>query len=70
MLQWRSQEFEMGEEVMAGVPSTGNFYNFSIKVTHFYAYFDQNSYFKAVTHQNHLESSLNVLNSINEIQVL
>jgi len=29
----------------------GNFCKFSLKITHFYAYFGQNSYFKAKTHQ-------------------
>jgi len=28
-----------------------DFCNFSIKITQFYAYFGQNSYFKAITHQ-------------------
>jgi len=28
-----------------------DFYNFSIKITHFYAYFGQNNYLKAITHQ-------------------
>jgi len=32
-------------------PTLDDFCNFSIKITHFYAYFDQNSYFKATTHQ-------------------
>jgi len=32
-------------------PALGNFCNFSIKVTHFYTRFGQNSYFKAETHQ-------------------
>jgi len=34
-----------------GVWALGDFCNFSIKITHFYAYFGQNSYFKATTHQ-------------------
>jgi len=29
----------------------GEFCKFSIKIMHFYAYFCQNSYFKAITHQ-------------------
>jgi len=29
----------------------GNFCNFSIKITHIFAYFGQNNYFKAITHQ-------------------
>jgi len=32
-------------------PALGDFYTFSIKITHFYAYFGQNSYFKAIIHQ-------------------
>jgi len=32
-------------------PALGNFYNFSMKITHFYACFSQNSYFKAITYQ-------------------
>jgi len=32
-------------------PELGDFCNFSIKITHFYAYFCQDSYFKAITHQ-------------------
>jgi len=52
-------------------PALGDFCKFSIKITHFYAYFDQNNYFKAITHQiNHLESSLNVLSSINKVQFI
>jgi len=29
----------------------GNFCNFLIKIRHLYEYFDQNSYFKNITHQ-------------------
>jgi len=37
----------------------------------FYAYFGQNKYFKAITHQlNAFKISLNVINRINEVQVL
>jgi len=44
----------------------GDLYNFSIKITHIYAYFSQNSYFKATTHQlKAFKISLNVLNRIN-----
>jgi len=32
-------------------PVLGDFYNFIIKITHFYAYYGQNSYFKAILHQ-------------------
>jgi len=35
------------------------------KITHFYAYFDQNSYFKAITHQlKAFKISLKVINRI------
>jgi len=52
-------------------PALGDFCNFSIKITHFYADFGQNSYFKAVTYQlKAFKISLNVLNRINEVQVL
>jgi len=45
--------------------------NFSIKITHFYAYFGQNSYLKQkLINYKALKSSLNVLNRINEVQVL
>jgi len=33
-------------------PAMRDFYNFSIKLTHFYAHFCQSSYFKAITHQS------------------
>jgi len=36
---------------LGGIPSAGRFLQFSIKITYFYAYFGQNGYFKAVTHQ-------------------
>jgi len=49
----------------------GDFCNSSIKITLFYVYFVQNSYFKAITHQfKAFKISLNVLNRINEVQVL
>jgi len=49
----------------------GDFCNFLIKITHFYAYFSQNRYFKVITHQlKAFKISLNILNGINEIQVL
>jgi len=35
----------------SGVWALGDFCNFSVKITHFYAHFGQNSYFKAITHQ-------------------
>jgi len=45
--------------------------NFSIKITHFYAYFDQKSYFKEITRQlKAFKISLNVINRINEVQAL
>jgi len=42
-----------GKGGLAGgkAPALGEFCNFSIKITHFYAYFGLNSYFKAVNHQ-------------------
>jgi len=52
-------------------PSLGDFCNYSIKITHFYTYFGQNSYFKAITRQlKGLKISLNALNRINEVQLL
>jgi len=52
----------------AGSKSAENFCNFSIKITHFYAYFGQNSYFKAIIDQlKAFKISLNVLNRINEV---
>jgi len=48
-LQWRSQDFSMGGG--GGAPSAGQFCNFLIKITHFYAFFGQNSYLKIITHQ-------------------
>jgi len=35
----------------AKLPALDDVCNFSIKITHFYAYFGQYSYFKAITHQ-------------------
>jgi len=32
-------------------PALGDFSNFLLKITHYYAYFVQNSYFKAIAHQ-------------------
>jgi len=44
-------------------PALGNFCYFSIKIMHFYAYFGQNSCFKAITHQlKACKISLNVIN--------
>jgi len=34
-----------------GALALGDFCNFVIKITYFYAYFGQNRYFKAITHQ-------------------
>jgi len=46
------------------IPALENFCNFSVKITYFYAYFGQNSYFKAITHQlKAFKISLNVLNN-------
>jgi len=71
--QWRRQRFFMGEGGGGGWASQtlGNFCNFSIMITQFYAYFGQNSCFKAIIHQlKAFKISLNVLNRINEVQVL
>jgi len=52
-------------------PALVELYNFSINITQFYAYFGQNSYSKAITHQfKAFKMSLNVLYRINEVQVL
>jgi len=50
----------------------GDFCNFSIKITHFYAYFRQNSYFKAITHQLKAieKQSKRTKYRINEVHVL
>jgi len=54
-----------------GGAALGDFCKFSMKITHFYAYFNQNSYFKAITHQLiAFKTSLNILNRMNEVQVL
>jgi len=50
----RNLQFEGGmrqEGLGAKPPASGDICNFSIKITHCYAYFGQNSYFKAITHQ-------------------
>jgi len=48
-----------------------DFFNFSIKITHFYAYFGQNSYFKVITFLlKAFKSCLNVINRTNKVQVL
>jgi len=46
--------------------SVCDFCNFSIKITQFYAYFDQNSYLKQLL--INLKCSLNGLNRINEVK--
>jgi len=57
--------------VGAEPPGLGDFCNFSVKMTYFYAYFGQNSYFKAIIHQlKAFKISLNALDRINEVQVL
>jgi len=43
----RRRQGDLGAEP----PALGDFCNFSIKITYFYAYFGQNSYFKAITYQ-------------------
>jgi len=68
--QWRSQDFSMGEKGLVGV-GAGRSLQFFNKSNAFFAYFGQNSYFKAITHQSKtFKISLNVLNKINEVQVL
>jgi len=42
---WKQED--LGEKPTA----LSDFCNFSIKLTHFYSYFSQNSYFKAITHR-------------------
>jgi len=60
-----------GNPDLSEPPALNDFYNFSIKITHFYACFSQNSYFKAITHQlKAFKISLNVQNRKNEVQVL
>jgi len=44
---WRESLYVHFEKL----PSLGDFCNFSIKITHFYAHVGPNSYFKAITHQ-------------------
>jgi len=41
---------EVGGRLWAETPVPGNFCNLLIKITHFYAYFGQNTYFEAITH--------------------
>jgi len=61
----------VGEGLGAEPPPLGDFCNFSIKITRFYAYFGQNNYFEGMTHQlKAFKISLNVLNRINEVKVL
>jgi len=49
----------------SGAPSAGRFLQVLNKNNAFYAYFGQNTYFKAITHQlKALKISLNVLNRI------
>jgi len=38
------------KRVGGGALNVARFCNFSIKVLHFYAYFDQNTYLKTITH--------------------
>jgi len=61
----------IGGGLRAEAPTLGDFCNFSVKITYFYACFGQNSYFKAITHQlKAIKITLNVLNRMNEVQVL
>jgi len=49
----------------------GDFCNFSIKITHFYAYFGQNkANFKAITQLKVFKISVSILNRMNEVQFL
>jgi len=62
-----------GKGVWEQGPSAGRFLQFFNinSITYFYAHFGQNRYFKAITYQlKAFKISLNVLNSINEVQVL
>jgi len=65
-VQWRIQEFSIEGGVWGG--GLESFCNFSTKITHFYAYFGQNSYFKAMIPQ--LKAFEKQYNGINELQVL
>jgi len=66
-LQAAGGHWESGSEA----PIAGRFLQNFNKNNAFYAYFDQNSYFKAIIHQfKAFKSSLNVLNRINEVKVL
>jgi len=50
----------------AELPALGYFCNYSIKSTHFYAYFSQNRYFKTITSIKNVKISLNVISRTNE----
>jgi len=66
-----SQGWFVGVPTAGGHRGLGDFCNFSIKITHFYAYFGQNSCFIAIIHRSKaFKISLNVLNRINEVHVL
>jgi len=70
---WRQnlQPQEANGGLGAKPPALADFCNFSIKITLFYAYFSQNSYFKIINYQfKAFKISLNVLNRINKEQVL
>jgi len=58
-------------KAIGGAAALVDFCNFSTKITHFYAYFGQNIYFKAITHQlKAFEKQFKVLNGINEVEFL
>jgi len=46
-----AQPLEAIGGLKADLPALGDFCNFSINITHFYAYLGQNNYFKVITHQ-------------------
>jgi len=49
----------------------GDFFNFSIKITHFLCIFRQKKIFETITHQlKAFEKQSKALNGINEVQVL
>jgi len=73
-LHWRLRVWRQSSQLPEvkgsgdGASSAGRFFNFLIKITHFYENFGQNSYFKAITHQlKAFKITLNVLNRIHEV---
>jgi len=47
----QTPQLPKARESRGEAPSAGCCFQFSIKIKHFYAYFGQNSYFKAAAHQ-------------------